>query len=84
MDSDDLLDYALGRLDGSRLLRVERRLRSDPALAERVVRLIRNLDRLLDDGRSQPALDGSPLATGTALTSARPARNPPYDSEAHG
>lgn len=50
MDPADLLDYALGRLDGPRREQIERQILSDPALAERVARLIRNLERLLDDG----------------------------------
>jgi anti-sigma factor RsiW len=51
MDADELLDYALGRLDGPRREHLERRIANDPALAERMKRLIRNLGRLLDDGR---------------------------------
>lgn len=61
MDAADLLDYALGRLDGPRRERLERRLARDPALAERVARLVRNLHRLLDDGLSVPSDDeGNP------------------------
>lgn len=50
MDPDDLLDYALGRLDPSRTEQLEQRMARDPELAEQVARLIRNLGRLLDDG----------------------------------
>jgi anti-sigma factor RsiW len=51
VDADDLLDYALGRLEGPRRERFDRLLAGDPALAERVARLIHMLDQLLDDGR---------------------------------
>lgn len=51
MDPGDLLDYALGRLDGPRREQLERRIARDPELARRIARLIRNLGRLLDDGR---------------------------------
>jgi anti-sigma factor RsiW len=49
MNPADLLDYALGRLEGPRRERLDRRMASDPALADRMARLIRNLGRLLDD-----------------------------------
>jgi anti-sigma factor RsiW len=58
MHPADLLDYALGRLDGPRREQLERRIARDPALAERVARLVRNLERLLDDGRA----DRPPIA----------------------
>ncbi|SIO61276.1 hypothetical protein SAMN05444166_6705 [Singulisphaera sp. GP187] len=51
MDPTELLDYALGRLDGPRRARLERLIADDPGLAARVARLIRNLDSLLDDGQ---------------------------------
>jgi len=53
MDPTDLLDYALGRLDGPPRERIERMLAHDPILAGRVARLVRNLGRLLDDGRER-------------------------------
>ncbi len=51
MDPADLLDYALGKLDCAQREQIERRIAHDQELATRVARLIRNLDRLLDDGR---------------------------------
>jgi len=60
MDPADLLDYALERLDGPRRERIERQIAGDPALARRVARLIRNLDRLLDDGRRRCPTAGTP------------------------
>jgi hypothetical protein len=60
MNSSDLLDYALGRLDGATRSRIEHRIARDPALAEQVTRLSRNLHRLLDDGRGDCSLCGSP------------------------
>jgi anti-sigma factor RsiW len=50
MDRDDLLEYALGRLDGPRREQIKRQIARDPALAARMARLMRNLARLLDDG----------------------------------
>ena len=91
MDPADLLDYALGRLEGPRRERLERRLACEPALAERVARLVRNLRRLLDDGRADRPAGGSPApASPTAppvlpdsVRSARPdvqGDRPPSDS----
>lgn len=54
MEPFDLLDYALGWLDGPRREQIEQQLASDPELAGRVDRLICNLARLLDDGRWLP------------------------------
>jgi anti-sigma factor RsiW len=51
MDPSDLLDYALGQLDGPRRAEVERAIAADPALAERLALLTRRLARLLDDGQ---------------------------------
>ena len=48
MDIFELLDYALGRLEGSRRAHLEQQMAEDPELA----RLSRFIDRLLDDGRS--------------------------------
>jgi anti-sigma factor RsiW len=52
MDIFELLDYALGRLEGSRRAHLEQQMAEDPELARRVARLLRFIDRLLDDGRS--------------------------------
>jgi uncharacterized membrane protein HdeD (DUF308 family) len=62
MDSSDLLDYALGQLDGPPRERLEDLIASDPALAERLVRLARRLGRLLDDGRGGET-DDDPVRT---------------------
>jgi anti-sigma factor RsiW len=57
MDPADLLDYALDRLDEARRERIERMLAQDPALAEWMNHLIRNLVRLLDDGLGDRSRD---------------------------
>jgi anti-sigma-K factor RskA len=51
MDPVELLEYALGRLDPVNREQIDRQIARDPDLARRVTRLIRNLCRLLDDGR---------------------------------
>jgi prepilin-type processing-associated H-X9-DG protein len=50
MNASDMLDYALGRLEGDDAERAAREVESDPATAERAERLARSLDLLLDDG----------------------------------
>jgi anti-sigma factor RsiW len=50
MKPTELLDYALGRLDDARREQLELEIARDSSLAERVSRLVRNLDRLLNDG----------------------------------
>ena len=50
MKPDDLLDYALGQLDGPIREEVDRELAGDPTLAARADRLGLALHRLLDDG----------------------------------
>jgi anti-sigma factor RsiW len=62
MDPADLLDYALGRLEGPRRERLERRMAGDPALAGQMARLIRNLHHLLDDGQADYPPGGLPTA----------------------
>jgi anti-sigma factor RsiW len=57
MKPDDLLDYALGRLEPPRREQMERLVVGDPALAARVVRLVRSLGRLLDDGQPRGRRD---------------------------
>jgi hypothetical protein len=60
MDPAELLDYALGRLDGPRRERLERELALNLTLAKRLKRVSCNLDRLLDDGRERYAPADSP------------------------
>ena len=66
MNAQDMLDYALGQLDGPSREQAEREVAADPALAERVDRLGRAIDRLLDDGLDpssrRPAWPGGPLS----------------------
>ena len=50
MKPDDLMDYALGQLEGPMGEDVEREIAGDPALASRADRLELALHRLLDDG----------------------------------
>jgi prepilin-type processing-associated H-X9-DG protein len=52
MNADDMLDYALGQLEGPPLERAEHESAGDPNLAESLARLGRAVNRLLDDGRS--------------------------------
>lgn len=50
MNAPDMLDYALGQLEGDAAEGAAREAEADPALAGRLDRLIRSLDVLLDDG----------------------------------
>jgi hypothetical protein len=52
MKPDDLLDYALGQLEGSMREDVEQEIAVDAALASRADRLQLTLNRLLDDGEA--------------------------------
>ncbi len=52
MTQDDLLDYALGQLDGPSLARAEAAIAADPALSGRLDRLNAGLALLLDDGEA--------------------------------
>jgi hypothetical protein len=49
MDPADLLDFALGRLEGVECQRIERAMARDPAFADQVCRLRRCVHLLLDD-----------------------------------
>jgi hypothetical protein len=51
MNAQDMLDHALGQLEGPRGADVERQLAADPCEAQTYDRLVRALDQLLDDGR---------------------------------
>ncbi len=53
MNAQDMLDYALGQIEGTPREQAERELASDPVQAEKVDRLIRSLHQLLDDGLGQ-------------------------------
>lgn len=57
MDPSDVLDYALGQLDGPPRERLERQIAGDPVLADRLDRLARRLGRLLDDGQEVESSD---------------------------
>lgn len=50
MNAQEMLDFAFGQLDGSELEQAEREIAAEPVLAERLERLERSLDLLLDDG----------------------------------
>jgi prepilin-type processing-associated H-X9-DG protein len=50
MNAPDMLDYALGQLEGDAAERAAREVETDPALADRLDRLVGSLDLLLDDG----------------------------------
>lgn len=49
MNANDMLDYALGQLEGQALLEAEQALAADPATAETVRRLTSKVHWLLDD-----------------------------------
>jgi anti-sigma factor RsiW len=83
MKPTDLLDYALGRLEAPRRERLERRMASDPALAERMARLVRNLGRLLDDGRGDLPAEGRPPASPTDPAIPGSARAPGPEDQAN-
>ncbi len=51
MNTNEILDHALGQLEGPSLSAAEAEIARDPALAARVDRLDSALHRLLDDGR---------------------------------
>ncbi len=57
MTPQDMLDYAFGLVDEPRRYAFDREMASDPALADRVVKLGSSLNLLLDDG---DALDPPP------------------------
>jgi prepilin-type processing-associated H-X9-DG protein len=50
MNAQDLLDYTFGQLDEPRREQLDRQIAADPALADRVARLARAVDSLVDDG----------------------------------
>ena len=50
MNATDTLDYVLGQLEGEAAEEATRQVESDPDLADRVERLGRALELLLDDG----------------------------------
>jgi hypothetical protein len=52
MNANDMLDYALGQLDGPAREQAERELASDPEAALAVERLSQAVRRLLDDGEA--------------------------------
>jgi hypothetical protein len=76
MDDDDLLDYALNRLDGPRREQLDHELASNPALASRLNRLIRNLARLLDDGQGPPAPTSASVPTPLPRAEPEPGPSP--------
>lgn len=75
MKADDLLDYALGQLDGPPLALLEAELGRDPALKARADRLGASLAALLDDGAGPEPPPG--LASRTVAFMAEQAAQPP-------
>jgi hypothetical protein len=57
MNASDMLDYALGRLEGPDRDQAEREIADDPALAEALDRLGRAMHQLLDDGDAKATLE---------------------------
>ncbi len=83
MKPTDLLDYALGRLAAPRREWLERRMAGDPALAERMARLVQNLGRLLDDGRGDlPTQERAPSAPQTDPVTSDSARETQPEDQA--
>ncbi len=52
MNANDLLDHALGQLEGPALIQAEKALEADPATAETVRRVTLALHQMLDDGET--------------------------------
>src|SRR5262249_33512442 len=50
MNAQDMLDHALGQLEGPRRAEVERQLAADPSQAHTYDCLVRAIEQLLDDG----------------------------------
>ena len=76
MNANDLLDYALGQLDGPAREQIEHALAADPAAARSADRLSRSLRLLVDDGETYdppPGLAGR--TTRFVAESARQRRN---------
>ncbi len=72
MNPIELLDYALGRLDGPRRERLERELEFNPTLVNRLNRVIDNLGRLLDDGQRRYPPAECPYPSPEAVEGIRP------------
>jgi len=68
MNAQEMLDYALGQLEGPALAQAERRAADDAVLAEQLDRLGRALDHLLDDGDEIEPPSGLARRTVTAVT----------------
>jgi hypothetical protein len=65
MNAQDMLDHALGQLDGPAREKAERDLATDPRQAEAFDRLVRSINQLLDDGlaiEAPPGLSSRTLA----------------------
>lgn len=60
MDPSDMLDFALGRLEGLECQRLQCAIACDPVLADRMCRLSRCVHLLLDDDWEQELKFGSP------------------------
>jgi prepilin-type processing-associated H-X9-DG protein len=58
MNAQDMIDYALGRLDGPARAQAEQRIAADPVLADTLDRLGPAIHRLLDDGAAIEVPDG--------------------------
>jgi len=71
MNTQDLLDHALGRLESPDRERVEIEITSDLALAERFDRLNRAIHQLLDDGGMDEPPPGLATRTMMAIVEAR-------------
>jgi hypothetical protein len=75
MNSNDMLDYCLGQLEGPAREQAERELAADPPAAQFAGRLTRALSTLLDDGRTIEAPAGLARQTLLFVTdSTRPRR----------
>jgi hypothetical protein len=71
MNADLMIDYVLGRLEGSDRDRLEEALRSDPEVSSQVERLGRAVSCLLDDGNDYEPPAGLTRRTLTLVASAR-------------
>lgn len=76
MNSQDMLDHALGRLQSPEREQLDQRIASDPVLAESFERLSRAVHQLLDDGETIEPPSGLAKRTVTlVLERRRPRRN---------
>jgi hypothetical protein len=71
MNAQDMLDHALGHLEGPGRDQLDREIAADPALAERFGRLSRSIHQLLDDGETIEPPPGLARRTAALIVAGR-------------